>query len=688
LIRTSVRREGAPNSSRGGCAPRSFLRHRSGLARLLLASFLAGHSFAATFSEWQQRQPIEVPAPGLVKIALTPATLDALRPSLEDLRLADPAGNELPFLIERPAPGAAPIRAARSFKPVLRGAATVLDIETGADVPINAVTLETAEREFIKAVRIEGSKDGQRFATVADGIPIFRQSGASELTVRFPTGIWPRLRVTLDDQRSPPAAFTGARLHAADAVAAPAEPISVTVKSREELDTDTRLVLGLGAANLTLASIEFETPEALFQREIEVRVPELVGEEIRETEVARGFIYALDAGSLTQARKTTLPLDRQVRSRELILVIRNLDSPPLVTSAVRASRRPVFLLFQARQADPHVLYVGNSQCPAPRYDLSGLASQLKNAQTATLVPGIVVPNTEYHPPETLPGLTETGASLDTRPWRFRKAVQSVQPGPQQVELDLDVLAHAQPDLGDLRLVRDGGQVPYLIERTMLTRVLASVIAPADDPKQPRLSRWKLTLPLPNLPVTRLECRPRATLFQRTVRMWEEVPDGRGGRYRRELGNADWKRTTDSKNFLTINLTATPQTDTLFLETDNGDNPPIDLDNVRLTYPVTRLVFKSAQPPTLYYGNPSVPAPRYDLSLVAAKLLSADKAVAKLGTEEVLKKAAWTEGDPLTGVRGWLFWGILALVVAGLIIVIVRLLPKPPDAGTGGSRTTG
>ena len=655
---------------------------RRDLARLLFASLVASHAFAATFSEWQQRQSIEVPAPGLVRVALSPATLDALRPSLEDLRLADSSGNEVPFLIERPAPQPAPVRTAKSFKPALRGAATVLDIETGTDIPINAVTLETPEREFIKAVRVEGSQAGQRFTAVADGVPIFRQSGASELTVRFSSGVWTRLRLTLDDQRSSPAVFTGARLHVADAVAAPSEPVTVAVKSREEMDTDTRLVLDLGAANLTLASIDIETPEALFQREIEARVPELAGEEIREVEIARGFIYALDAGKMAQVRKMILPLDRQVRSREIILVIRNLDSPPLAFSAIHASRRPVFLLFQARQADPHVLYAGNGQCAAPRYDLSGLAAQLKNAQTATVAPGLVVPNPEYRPPETLPGLTDTGASLDARPWRFRKAMQSVGPGVQQVELDLDVLAHARPDLGDLRLVRDGKQVPYLIERTMLTRVLVPVVASANDPKQPQLSRWKLTLPQLNLPVTRLECRSRATLFQRSVRTWEELPDGRGGKFRRELGNADWKRTTDSKNYLAINLTSSPQTDTLFLETDNGDNPPIELDNFRLTHPVTRLVFKSAQPPTLYYGNPSVPAPRYDLSLVATKLLSADKVVARLGPEEVLKKAGWTEGESLSGVRGWAFWGILALVVAGLIIVIVRLLPKPPDAGAG------
>jgi len=243
-------------------------------------------------------------------------------------------------------------------------------------------------------------------------------------------------------------------------------------------------------------------------------------------------------------------------------------------------------------------------------------------------------------------------------------------------------------LADLRLVRDGKQVPYLIERTSLTRLLAPVVAPANDPNQPQLSRWKLTLPRPNLPVSRLECHPRATLFQRSVRVWEEVPDDRGGKLHRELGGAEWKRTTDSKDFLAVILTGSPQTETLILEADNGDNPGIELDNFRATHPVTRLVFKATEPPALYYGNPSASAPRYDLSLVAMKLLSADKAVATLGAEEVLKKAVWTDGQPLTGVRGWLFWGILVLVVAGLIGVIVRLLPKPPGSGAAGTPPAG
>ena len=251
------------------------------------------------------------------------------------------------------------------------------------------------------------------------------------------------------------------------------------------------------------------------------------------------------------------------------------------------------------------------------------------------------------------------------------------PGAQQLELDLDVLAHARPDIGDVRLIRDGRQVPYLIERTSITRALSPVAETISDPKQPRLSKWKLTLPQRGLPVTRLECRSRSGLFQRSILVWEEVQDDRGGKYRRELGRAEWQRTGGSKEvMLVVGFSGTPRTDMLFLETDNSDNPAIELDQFRLSYPVTRLVFKSSDPPTLYYGHPAAFAPRYDLSLVAGRLLAANKASATLGAEETLKQAAWTEGGPLTGWRGWAFWGVLGLVTAGLLFVIIRFLPAP------------
>jgi hypothetical protein len=121
-----------------------------------------------------------------------------------------------------------------------------------------------------------------------------------------------------------------------------------------------------------------------------------------------------------------------------------------------------------------------------------------------------------------------------------------------------------------------------------------------------------------------------------------------------------------------------QTDTLFLETRNGDNPPIELKDFRLFHPLTRLLFKAKANDGLflYYGHAGAMRPSYDLSLVADQLVTADRAAAALGAEEPLRKSSWR--DRLTpGKGGVVFWGILALVVIVLLAVISRLLPKPP-----------
>lgn len=645
-------------------------------ALLAIITIAASHGMAAGFSEWRQRQQLEITAPGLIALKLPPATLDALRPGLEDLRVADADGREQPFLIQRPAPEPAPVRSPKSFKPILRGAMTVLEIETGLDAPLNAVTLETPERSFIKSVRVEGSLDGQRFSVLADGVPIFRQGEASELSVRFPATVWPRLRVTIDDQRSRPLAFTGARVHAANDIEAATEPMTLAVKSREEIEGDTRLVLDLGAANLTLASIELDTPETLFQREIVARVASVVDEEIREVELRRGFLYALDATDVGRPRKTILALEQQVRARELILLIRNFDSPPLAITGVRATRRPVRVIFQAREARAHALHAGNQQCAPPRYDLGALGGQLKTATTIEARVGSLMPNPDYRAAETLAGLGEIGAAIDTASWSFRKRVTLVRPGVQQLELDLEALSRARPDLGDMRLVRDGRQVPYLIERTSIMRGFSPTVESVNDTTKPQLSRWKLTLPHRQLPVARLECHSRTPLFQRQVHVWEEVPDGRGGKYRRDLGQADWQRTGASKEIaLVLHFSTAPTTETLVLETDNGDNPALELDRFRITHPVTRLIFKANEPLELYYGG-NTAAPRYDLSLVAARLLAAEKAAATLGAQETLKASGKASGISLSGTRSWLLWGVLALVTIGLIIIVIRLLPAP------------
>jgi hypothetical protein len=118
-------------------------------------------------SDWRHEQSFDISTTGLVKISLPVETLDAARPALEDLRLYDAAGNEVPYLIERPAPVSKAVQAAKSFQVSLNANTTVITLETGLAQPLDGVTLESPAMNFIKAVRVESSADGKKWETLA-----------------------------------------------------------------------------------------------------------------------------------------------------------------------------------------------------------------------------------------------------------------------------------------------------------------------------------------------------------------------------------------------------------------------------------------------------------------------------------------------------------------------------------------
>jgi hypothetical protein len=220
----------------------------------------------------------------------------------------------------------------------------------------------------------------------------------------------------------------------------------------------------------------------------------------------------------------------------------------------------------------------------------------------------------------------------------------------------------------------------LIERTSISRAVPLESATANDPKNPTLSRWSLKLPMAGVPIKRITCAAATDLFQREMRLWENIVDERGDTLPHDLGRVMWRRVPNQKTVeFAIDLDAVPESDTLFLETNNGDNPPIELRDFRGYYPVVRAIFKtpadSAQPISIYYGNRDVTAPRYDVALIADQLLRAERGEATLGPPEKTKSGTTVVGQTLTGSARYIFWGVLALVVVALLLLIARLLPK-------------
>jgi hypothetical protein len=283
----------------------------------------------------------------------------------------------------------------------------------------------------------------------------------------------------------------------------------------------------------------------------------------------------------------------------------------------------------------------------------------------------------------LAGITLEGGVFDATNWTKHRAVMVSEPGVQALELDTEVMAGARDDFGDLRLVRGGRQVPYLIERTKLSRTVELKFLEERVEKQPTLSGWKVMLPQEQLPLVQLRLEASSGLFARSLAVFEERVGRDGGVSRFLRGEGQWRRDLASvDNAGRVMVSERPKTGVLWLETENGDNPPIGLTRVQAVYPVTRLLFQATSASVeggerieLWYGNVRASAPRYDVGLVAGRLLAAERRVATLSagaaaTAVSEKRAEWFRA-------GWVFWVGLSVVVISLLFIVAKLLPQEP-----------
>jgi hypothetical protein len=263
-----------------------------------------------------------------------------------------------------------------------------------------------------------------------------------------------------------------------------------------------------------------------------------------------------------------------------------------------------------------------------------------------------------------------GAPLDPEEFRYAREVLQREPGLVALTLDAAVLAHSS--LSDLRIAdAQGRQVPYLRERSP-DPLIVDLPAPerVEEEEDPRgTSRYRLRMPYDTLPLSRLVVDTPADVFERTVHL-----EGR----RSPRGDPEWRapsvvwRDPDPGTPappLELEVPARPG-ETVDLLVDEGDNAPLPLGRMRLHLDTWTLRFfhPGGSGVRLLYGRDDLGEPRYDLSLIAARLDPTQAREVVLAPEP----AAQEGKDPARVPRG-LFWGALVAAVAVLLLVLARLV---------------
>ncbi len=615
---------------------------------------------------------------------------------LSDFRLLDAAGREVPYLLVSPRRAEPEWLSATLLPIAATKTASGFEADLGALRRVDRLRVSGIPAPFLKRLRLEGSGDRARWALLAEEGTLFDlpEEGLSRTVVAFAAGEHRYFRLVWNDAKSGRVPFPSrVEARAAGTGGAPeALRAELPFERRESEQGRSLYRLRLPAAGLPLSALEVGVRSGNVLREARVL----------ESRLAAGRLvpYELGAATLRRAEREDAAAAEMTISvaspteAELELVVEDAGNPPLSLASVTALFEGLpWIYFESSDGAPLAARYGAPGLERPRYDLEAARPSVMrrgapppaNAAWGEERPR-PAPAAEAAGPPSVPA----GAALDRTSFRVARAIPPGPPGLTALRLDAAVLAQS-PSLADVRIVSsDDRQVPYLLE-TLGEPLVVKLPAPqpTDDPRprgregaEGRLSFHRIELPYESLPAARLELATTARVFARNVVLYRERLGGRpetAGTFT-AIASSAWQSADPAREAPRLLLELPPGTGaTLFVSVDDGDNAPLPLAGASLFLPAHRLRFvREDGALALLLGRPGLAPPRYDLELLAPRLLGA------AATEVELAPAPLPVAAPSVGAK--LFWAALVGAVVALLLLLARLLRRP--AGPAGDEAGG
>jgi hypothetical protein len=612
-------------------------------------------------------------------------------PGLTDLRLYDPSGREVAYLLV-PNPPTSPTWPAAAMLPVApvetdKTRTSGFEADLREPMLVDRFRVDGIAAPFLKRARLEGSGDREHWTLLAAEATVFDlpDEQLRRTEIEFTPGTYRYFRVTWDDTRSarvgPPAAAV-ARV-VATAVPAPALTAPVSFDRRASEPGHSRFRITLPGGHLPIVALDVNIGGEHLLRRATVYESRLSGVEAAPMQLGTATLRRVVQNAVTAA-SLRVPI-RPPTEAQLDLDVDDGDSPPLDLQGVTAVFAALPWIYFESSGGAVVARYGNSTLPAPRYDLEAVRDQVQIATVPAATWGDARARTADENPATpAPPLPIVGAALDRSAFAYQRAIPSGEPGLVALPLDASVLAHSvnpRQRFGDVRIVdAEGRQIPYLVERASEPLSIDLTLERVSDLPRPLAERrpppsvYRIAWPLEQLPSPRLVLTTSARVFQRpvTVAVARDADRNHRDAWMQSLASVVWSHADEERPApaLTIALPSEriPQ---LLVILDEGDNSAIPLTGATLLLPSYRLRFFRERGASLRlaYGRADLDAPRYDLALLAPQLLGAAAAEVAPAAEE--RTGAATATAELVSPR--LFWGVLGVAVLVLLGLIVRLV---------------
>lgn len=620
-------------------------------------------------------RPIHVTTPGPQRLDVDLSLLAGAARGFADLRIRDPIGREVPYLLVQPRPGDAEWIGTR-INPIARTKTTSgLEADTRKPVMMDGVRIEGISAPYLKRVRIEGSGDRSRWILLADTTVFDLPSQELKRTeIDFAPSQLRYVRLTWNDASSAPVQGElriTARVHGS---AVPPVPLRSSVPFARVASEPgrSRYRIDLPAPSLPVTAVHVKVPAGDVFREATVSEPRLTATEIVPATLGRGQLRQAHRDGLTaSAARIAIA---QPRSRELDLVTEDNSNAPLAIAGIEVELAPQpWIYFEADGAGTYTALYGDAKADAPRYDLEAARPFVQRARLATAKLQkeklLEVPQSEA--PSPLPTL---GAVLDPSKFRVSRALAKASPGMSILPLDADTLARSR-EMSDIRIIDgDNRQVPFIVERRAEPLLIDVPIGPRSQ-REGNVSLYPLRLPYTTFPsATRLVFTTSAGVFERAVDLRDATDEGRDPIV---IGSATWRHADPGRLAPPISFDVpTRIARELELRIVDGDNAPLPISSARLVMPAVALRFiHPGTPLTLVYGHGGVAAPRYDLALLAPRLF-------RESAQEISFESPAAEGgadEEGAGERRF-FWIAIGAIAVVLMLLLARLLKPLAQSG--------
>jgi hypothetical protein len=625
---------------------------------------------------------------------------------LADLRLVTADGRIVPHLLaQSPSPEPEWVRGSLLGIPATK-TSSGFEVDLGRLVAVDALQVEGLPVPHMKRLALDGSGDRERWTTlVAEGTLFdLPDERLRQNSLGFAPGSYRYLRVTWNDANSGRVPLPrGAAARRVSAVPQPPATVMHTgVERRPSEPGISRFRVTLPATGLPIVALELDVHPGIagghVYRRAVVTESRFAGNEAAPVELGRAMLSRVVREGVTAAAlrvPITAPGEAEVE-----ISIDDGANEPLDLRGVSAVLAELPWIYFEAPAGAVIARYGDRRLPKPVYDLEAVRSSIDLARVpeATWGDSGDVRVTRIDTAVAALALApQPGPVLDAATFKYARAVDyALETGERQgglvaLALDAHALAYsrgASARFPDVRVLDKGSQqIPYLIERRNepLAIDLAVRLAPdaqAQELKMPAGSRQRsvylVTVPHGNLPSPTLVLETSGRVFQRTVRIGVDRPADRQRRdaYFDVRAAETWRHADEQSPArpLSLRLPTMPETE-LVLVVEEGDNAPLPITKARILLPSFRLRFfhTGEAGVRLAYGRDDLQLPRYDLALLAPRVMGA------MAREVTAAPAPDTRTDTTAALASpRTFWFVLTGAVLVLLALIVRLIRSQGD----------